>query len=540
MTPIFRRIPTKYILQPTQSLQAYIGLICLGLASFLTLYMTLVSLDFSGQSSFDVLAPFNNTSSSSRALSQGQESALEAASMTLGDVLGGNTQPHNSVATHTANSTGAFQDPEVNSLVKHIELQRGDTLSKILLDEGIVPADAGKLVAAFTKIYPVKQLRPGHVFTITYKRLENNQLQVGELSFRASIDKVITLERQADGTYKGRETQLVLEKELRRVSGLVNTSVFASMYERGIPAAIINSLIQAFSYDIDFQRDVRPDDSFHIVAERYYDPQSGAEKVGDVLFAALNIGGKDYKLYAFNPKSAAPGFYNEKGESVKKAFLRTPVDGARITSGFGNRVHPVLGYTKMHKGVDFAATVGTPILAAGDGVVERAGRFGAYGNYVRIKHTNGYATAYAHLSKFGPVKAGSRVKQGTIIGYVGATGRTTGPHLHFEVLKNGVQINPKLLKNFSVGAKLAGADMKSFQALKGRVTRQMASLKPSATVLTKLGPAGDGALRSLEKGPSVSKATKLATLVATQGMSRSQASVGGKFHQGPLLGPMAA
>ena len=197
--------------------------------------------------------------------------------------------------------------------------------------------------------------------------------------------------------------------------------------------------------------------------ETYETEDGDFARYGDVLYASLMVGGKTIPVYRYKSDDGVVDYYRENGTSLKRILMQTPIDGARMSSGYGMRHHPVLGYNKMHKGVDFAAPRGTPIYAAGNGVVEKAGRHGGYGNYIRIRHSNGLKTAYAHMRKFAKgMSDGKRVSQGQVIGYVGTTGRSTGPHLHFEVLKNGKQVNPKSIKS-SGGEKLAGKSLRNFQ-----------------------------------------------------------------------------
>jgi murein DD-endopeptidase MepM/ murein hydrolase activator NlpD len=226
---------------------------------------------------------------------------------------------------------------------------------------------------------------------------------------------------------------------------------------------VLSDLIRIFSFDVDFQRDIQPGDGFEVLYDAKLEADGSLAKAGDVRFAAMTLSGKRFELYAFTPKSGISDFFDTKGQSVRKTLMRTPIDGARLSSRFGMRKHPILGYTRMHRGTDFAAPTGTPIYAAGDGTVTVAGRKGAYGNYVRIRHNSTYDTAYAHMKGFAKgIRSGTRVRQGQIIGYVGTTGRSTGPHLHYEVLVNGKQINPSKIKLAS-GEQLKGDDLANFQ-----------------------------------------------------------------------------
>ena len=222
---------------------------------------------------------------------------------------------------------------------------------------------------------------------------------------------------------------------------------------------------------MDFQREIQPGDRFEFFYETFHDDRGALAKTGKLFYGRMRLSGETVELYRHELANGEWDYYNAKGKSVRKALLRTPIDGARISSGFGKRRHPILGYTKMHRGVDFAAPRGTPVYAAGKGVVEYVGRKGAYGKYVRIRHDKTYKTAYAHLSRYGKgVRKGTRVSQGQVIGYVGTTGRSTGPHLHYEVIKKGRQTNPRKVKLPS-GIQLQGKDLARFQLAREEIAR---------------------------------------------------------------------
>jgi murein DD-endopeptidase MepM/ murein hydrolase activator NlpD len=241
-------------------------------------------------------------------------------------------------------------------------------------------------------------------------------------------------------------------------------------------------MIRVLSYDVDFQRDVQAGDSFAVMLEQYVDKKGKVVREGDLLYAGMTLSGNPISLYRYVDGNGVPDYYNTKGESVKKALLKTPVNGAKLSSGYGNRKHPILGFNKMHKGVDFAAPTGTPIMAAGAGVIEQAGPNGAYGNYVRIRHSSGYSTAYAHMSRFAQgIRAGKRIDQGQIIGFVGSTGRSTGAHLHYEVLVNNDQINPLSIK-VPTGTKLAGKELERFNTAMAQTKQTFAQLAENKKV----------------------------------------------------------
>jgi len=242
-------------------------------------------------------------------------------------------------------------------------------------------------------------------------------------------------------------------------------------------------MAHAFSYDVDFQREVQPGDSFELLYERIADNSGRILATGDLVYAAMTLSGRTLRVYRYVIGGThVAEYFNGQGQSVRKALLRTPIDGARLTSSFGMRMHPILGYSTMHRGIDFGATTGTPIMAAGAGVIEQAGPNAGYGNFVLLRHNAAYETAYAHMSRFASgIKRGVHVRQGQVIGYVGATGLTTGPHLHYEVRINRDQVNPLSIKMMP-GPRLAGRQLQSFRAVANEVDRQVLSLRQANLV----------------------------------------------------------
>ena len=236
-----------------------------------------------------------------------------------------------------------------------------------------------------------------------------------------------------------------------------------------LPNSVTDRLIRLFSWDVDFQRDIRRGDRFETLYEEVTLEKDESQVKGELVYAGLTLRGNLIDAYLFSPDGGLRTYYDSEGRSLRKFLLRTPIDGARLSSHFGKRRHPVLGYTKMHKGTDFAAPRGTPIYAGGSGRIEKAERYGGYGNYIRIRHSDTWSTAYAHMHKFAKgMRPGARVRQGQVIGYVGTTGRSTGNHLHYEVLKNGKQVNPMKMKQ-PPATKLAGADLKAFEKERARI-----------------------------------------------------------------------
>ncbi len=259
------------------------------------------------------------------------------------------------------------------------------------------------------------------------------------------------------------------QKDLVYKETLITTSLYNNAVQLGISPNIIIEFARLYGFQIDFQRDVWKNDSFQIIYEEFTDENKKVVDTGQIIFANLNLQNKDYQLYKYEYQKDKIDYFDENGKSVRKTLMKTPINGARLSSSYGKRKHPILGYTKMHLGTDFAAPTGTPIMASGDGKVTKAGWCGGGGNCVKIKHNSTYQTVYAHMSKFGRgIKKGVRVKQGQIIGYVGSTGLSTGPHLHYEVIENGRKINSQKLKLPS-GKILKGKEREKFEVSKIKI-----------------------------------------------------------------------
>ncbi|MFA5119745.1 M23 family metallopeptidase [Zavarzinia sp.] len=361
-----------------------------------------------------------------------------------------------------------------------ITVENGDTLASILNSAGLARTEAFEVVETLRPLFDPRALRVGQTMTLVLLPEPADGAEDGprlaSLSLDTDVDRRVELTRGADGKLAATEERQDLTVTLARVTGTIDDSLFASAGRAGLPPTVIADLIAMFSYDVDFQRDIQPGDRFEVLIESHRDTDGRILKWGDILFAKLTLGDGPIPIYRYAPADdGIPDFFDPKGESVRKALLRTPIDGARISSGFGLRRHPVLGYTKMHKGIDFAAPTGTPILAAGDGVIGLIGRRGSYGNYIQLRHDGKYATAYAHLSRFAKgLKPGSRVRQGQTIGYVGTTGRSTGPHLHYEILVDGSQVNPKGVR-FQSGRRLTGKELAAFTRRRHEVDALLAT-----------------------------------------------------------------
>ena len=364
-----------------------------------------------------------------------------------------------------------------------LELGEGQTLLGVLMDKGTAKSRAIKLINALEPIYPTRDLKDGQQFKLTVqlsKDLEGRDIiEPIRLSFQTEQEREIVVEMDENGRYLSRavdETSKdiqIANAERRRSKARIRKSLYVAAKEQGVPEPIIIEMMRVHAYDVDFQRQIRPGDSFEVF---YGVPEGAKKKSRDVvMYSALTLQGETKGYYRFTtPDDGITDYYDISGKAATKFLTRTPINGARISSGFGWRRHPILGYTKMHTGMDFAAPYGTPIKAAGNGVIEKIGRVGAYGKYIRIRHANGYKTAYAHMSRFAKgLRKGSRVRQNQVIGYVGSTGRSTGPHLHYEVLVNNKAVNPQKLQ-LPTGRQLNGDMLALFNREKQRIKSLMA------------------------------------------------------------------
>jgi murein DD-endopeptidase MepM/ murein hydrolase activator NlpD len=337
-------------------------------------------------------------------------------------------------------------------------------------------ADINAAVDALNPVFPPRDIKAGQEIVLDVAGA------LREIRFSAGRERDFVVRRTATGfTAKAQPRSLAHVPEL--AAGVIRTNLFEAAGSAGVPMPVLQEMIRAFSYDVDFQRDLQPNDSFEILFERLYDARGHAVGTGDIVYAALTLSGRTERLYRYIPAGAGTAeFYTAAGASAKKALLRTPVDGARLSSGFGLRLHPILGYTKMHRGIDFAAPPGTPVMAASDGIVEEAGASGSYGNLVVIHHAGAYETAYAHMSRIArSLRPGTPVRQGEVIGFVGATGRATGPHLHFELRVKGEPVNPMSVKSEPHQA-LAERDLPAFHAVVAAVNDEVLQLRAATLV----------------------------------------------------------
>lgn len=371
--------------------------------------------------------------------------------------------------------------PDTEPTDQTLEILKGDTFSSVLQRADIAKTEIYSIINAIKKVFNPRDLRTDHQLFVTFKPGTTKEIE--KLVLQTALDTEITVQLNDDGVLEAQKIEKELVHDYRHAEGIIENSLYVDAIKQGAHPKIIHNMIQAFSYDVDFQRGFRSGDSFAVLFDYYKDPDSLSEKPGDVIFAKLKLHGQDICIYRHKHENGVVQYYNEKGEAVKKGLLMTPVDGARISSNYGHRKHPVLGYTKLHKGIDFAAPRGTPIMAAGSGKILKIGRLGSYGNYIRIRHNSTIDTAYAHMCRFAKgLKPGSSVRQGQIIGYVGCTGRATGNHLHYELIKNGKQVNPKHVKTMPA-TKLKDKDLQTFMANKAQIDKRLLDMTKDQTDL---------------------------------------------------------
>jgi len=373
------------------------------------------------------------------------------------------------------NNIRKFVIENLNSPYKEFNytVQNNDTIEKILKKYNITAEDINGVAASLVK----KKL--SNIFTKTkVKIIVKEELGVNKIvSLFYPINEITTVEiKRNEDDFIVSKNILKLEKKVTVLSSTIKNNLYSSAVEAGIEPNIIVEFANMFGFEVDFQRDIRAGDSFEVYYEKFVDEDNIVRNTGRIIYASMFVNNKELSLYNFKFKNKE-GYYDVDGKSVIKTLMKTPINGARLSSSFGLRKHPILGYNKLHQGTDFAARRGTPIMASGSGVILRAQKYKGYGNYVSIKHNSTYVTAYAHMSKYGRnIKKGVRVNQGQIIGYVGSTGMSTGPHLHYEVIKNGKRINSQRMK-LPTGKVLSNEARNKFEVDRIKIDVNLAALR---------------------------------------------------------------
>ena len=347
-----------------------------------------------------------------------------------------------------------------------IQVARGETLEAAIQRLGLSAEDARQAVQTLARAMDTAHIKAGLALqaAIEKPRATSGSVRLVSLSLRTGPASALSLSRNFDGALQLRQLAESVRDDTAVADGAIQGSLYESAEKMGATPAITAQVVKLFSHKLDFQRDIRPGDGFKLVFDRKVTESGRTVSAGDLQYAELH----GVKFYRFaRPHDVE--YFDQFGKNIKGFLLKTPVDGARITSLFGMRKHPVLGYTRAHQGIDFGAGTGTPILAAGDGTVLEARRWGGYGNWLRIHHSGGWDTGYGHISRYaGGIRPGVHVHQGQVVAYVGATGLATGPHLHYEIWKNGERVNP-LSTKVPQGTVLAGAELRRFKVEKARI-----------------------------------------------------------------------
>ena len=359
-----------------------------------------------------------------------------------------------------------FNNLEPKFKVINHKISPGETFENILKEYQVKNKEINQIKKMISKKINLNNLNTSYKISFIFDQANN---LVKEFTFQISNKEKIYLKRDVkNNKFDERILVTKLKKEILYKENIILQSLYRSASKENIPANIIVEFASIYGFQVDFQRDIRKRDAFQIMYEAFRDDNGKLIETGNILFANLKLSGRNNRLYFFGEKGSQ-GHYDKSGKSSKKALMKTPINGARLSSPFGMRKHPIDGYNKMHRGTDFAAPMGTPIMASGDGVVRKAGWCGGGGNCVVIKHNSTWQTVYAHMSKFASgIRSGVRVKQGQTIGYVGSTGKSTGPHLHYEVIKNGEKINSQKLRLPS-GKILKGEQRKRFETVKIKI-----------------------------------------------------------------------
>lgn len=348
----------------------------------------------------------------------------------------------------------------INDRIKYveqkIEIFQGDTFFSILKNLKLKQEDIYQIISKIENFFDLKKIKTGEIISV----FKNDIGEIKKIEFFKNSETIISVNIDKEIVLNIRELDkesFIESKEFKIIESLYSDGI-----DNGISPDILVKIIRLFSFDLDFQRDIRVDTIVSVSYEFDEITETGELEYNDIKYASIVIDGKQLEYFKFITEEGYVDYFNREGKNVKKSILKTPLDGARISSNFGMRKHPISGFNKMHKGVDFAAPIGTPIYAGGNGIIEYVGRNGGYGNYIRIRHNNGYKTAYAHLSSYNKgISKGVRVSQGDVIGYVGSTGNSTGPHLHYEIIYQNKHINPLKLKLPS-GKILTGKELEKF------------------------------------------------------------------------------
>ena len=373
------------------------------------------------------------------------------------------------------NLTNYFSS-KINSPYEEIKyvIKNNDSIEKILKNYNIKNEDI-KEISVKLKEKKLSNIYSGRKLSLIYKKLQNNTNTVVNLVYPVNNTSSIEI-RKSQNNFIVKENILQLYKKEVVIRSIIKNNLYSSAINAGVEPNIIVEFARIYGFEVDFQRDIRKGDWFEILYEKFEDDNNKVRDTGKIIYASMYVNGEEINLYNFKDKNEEE-YYDIKGKSITKSLMKTPINGARLSSSYGMRKHPILGYNKMHRGTDFAAPSGTPIMASGSGTVTRARWCGGGGNCVKIKHNSTYETIYAHMKAFAKgIKEGRKVRQGQIIGYVGSTGMSTGPHLHYEVVVNGKKVNSQRLKLPS-GKTLKGTAREKFEMERIKIDLRLSSLR---------------------------------------------------------------
>ena len=392
-----------------------------------------------------------------------------------------------------------------------MKIAPGETFEQAVLRLGVAPGEAQQAVRALGAAFDTVNVKAGLAFeaAVAMPSSRRGPVRLIGLSMRTGPATAVTLSRTFDGALRLREMEEKVRDETTVAQGNMSDSLYASALSAGATPELTAQVVKLFSHKLDFSRDIKPGDRFRMVFDRKVTDSGRTVAAGELLYAEIGAKGEVTRFYRYQPSDGGEAqYFDELGKNIRGFLLRTPVDGARITSGFGMRMHPILGFTKMHQGIDFGAPIGTPVFAAGDGVVTAARWEGGYGRWLEIRHNGQWSTGYGHLSGWA-VHPGQAVRQGQVVAYVGSTGRSTGPHLHYEVILNGRKIDPKGAK-VPQGTVLEGRQLVAFNAEKSHID-----------ALLSAGPQSAPGVRLAEAGPPPGAAIALRDSAAAAGGLRS-------------------
>ncbi len=351
--------------------------------------------------------------------------------------------------------------------VEH-KVRNGDSIQRILYDQKISPSEVNNVLNALRREYNFGTLRNDQKVYLIVKREKNGNF-VSRLT--VNIDNITSVHvfLNKDNVYETKRVTKILTKKNHLIETTIDRGIYRTAKQSGIENSIVAQFARLYGFEVDFQRDLKKNDKIKIFYERYLDDDGVSQRTGNIIYSEITNVEKNIILYRYEYPNGTVAYFTPEGKSIEKSLMRTPINGAKLSSRYGFRIHPILGYNQMHQGTDFAAPIGTPVMASGAGTVEYSGWKGGYGKFISIRHSPVYQTNYAHLQDYAKgIRRGAKVQQGQVIGYLGSTGSSTGPHLHYEVVVNGRKENSQTLKLPSA-APLEGNNKNFFEIQKRNI-----------------------------------------------------------------------